>query len=302
MHTITFECETITPMFMAGADGKTPELRAPSIKGALRFWWRALNGHLKLEELKKREGEIFGTADEEVGRSKIIVLCKTKVIKRDTSSDRLVAHKGQPSTSTSMARSTGFTVILKLVKSIEFVGKNYTFDKEKLKALFEIVSFLGGFGRRSRRANGQFFIKSCDGLKTTSYTFDNSFVKKLNLLAVGINPFSISKNIISSRRGRLDFSHILSIEKLESSKNYNAEILRKTISQATHDTKEQDPIKYRKYVGNSSPRLASPIVFGINKDANSLYVVVTKLNLVDISESRSAATQRMLIDKVKETI
>lgn len=35
MNTITFKCETVTPMFMAGADGKEPELRAPSIKGVL---------------------------------------------------------------------------------------------------------------------------------------------------------------------------------------------------------------------------------------------------------------------------
>jgi len=38
MKQITFECETVTPMFLAGADGKTPELRAPSIKEALRFY------------------------------------------------------------------------------------------------------------------------------------------------------------------------------------------------------------------------------------------------------------------------
>lgn len=70
METITFHCKVITPMFLAGADGQTPELRAPSIKGAMRFWWRALNGHLvkkdeetgkwDYSELKKREGKIFG--------------------------------------------------------------------------------------------------------------------------------------------------------------------------------------------------------------------------------------------------
>ncbi len=52
MKTIEFECETITPMFLAGADGKTPELRPPSIKGLMRFWWRAMNGHLPLNNLK----------------------------------------------------------------------------------------------------------------------------------------------------------------------------------------------------------------------------------------------------------
>ncbi len=50
-------------MFLAGADGTTPELRAPSIKGALRFWWRAMNGHLSLEELRKQESDLFGNTE-----------------------------------------------------------------------------------------------------------------------------------------------------------------------------------------------------------------------------------------------
>lgn len=73
MQQIIFTCETVTPMFLAGADGSTPELRPPSIKGALRFWWRALNGHLSIEELKKREGAIFGDTTQ---RSKVIIRVK----------------------------------------------------------------------------------------------------------------------------------------------------------------------------------------------------------------------------------
>jgi CRISPR-associated protein Cmr1 len=73
MQSITFTCETITPMFLAGADGTTPELRAPSIKGALRFWWRAMNGHLSLEDLKAKEDEIFGGTD---NRSKVTLRVK----------------------------------------------------------------------------------------------------------------------------------------------------------------------------------------------------------------------------------
>jgi CRISPR-associated protein Cmr1 len=73
MESITFDCEVITPMFLAGADGTTPELRPASIKGALRFWWRAMNGHLELEGLRKKEGEIFGGTEEGMGRSKLII-------------------------------------------------------------------------------------------------------------------------------------------------------------------------------------------------------------------------------------
>lgn len=70
MKSKIFQCETITPMFLAGADATNPELRAPSIKGVLRFWWRAMNGHLSLKELHEKEKKIFGGGgDSECGRS-----------------------------------------------------------------------------------------------------------------------------------------------------------------------------------------------------------------------------------------
>ncbi|SHO81241.1 CRISPR-associated RAMP Cmr1 [hydrothermal vent metagenome] len=53
MEKIVFECETITPIFMYGADATIPELRPASIKGVMRFWWRAIHGDLKLDELKE---------------------------------------------------------------------------------------------------------------------------------------------------------------------------------------------------------------------------------------------------------
>ncbi len=77
-----FELETITPMFMGGADPRQSELRAPSIKGAMRFWWRAMNGHLSLNELIKQEAEIFGDSGEH-GRSKIIIRLKDIEIKTE---------------------------------------------------------------------------------------------------------------------------------------------------------------------------------------------------------------------------
>jgi CRISPR-associated protein Cmr1 len=66
---ITFEIETITPMFLAGAEQGKAELRAASIKGLLRFWWRALQAETNLEKLHNRESQIFGAPDEKIGGS-----------------------------------------------------------------------------------------------------------------------------------------------------------------------------------------------------------------------------------------
>lgn len=42
-NTITATFRIVTPMFLGDADQKATDIRPPSIKGALRFWWRALN-------------------------------------------------------------------------------------------------------------------------------------------------------------------------------------------------------------------------------------------------------------------
>lgn len=55
-----FEVEVVTPMFLGGANVNEAELRTPSLKGMLRFWWRATCGIGDIEELRNREGEIFG--------------------------------------------------------------------------------------------------------------------------------------------------------------------------------------------------------------------------------------------------
>ena len=42
--TLTAEFKIVTPMFIGGADQSPSDgIRPPSVKGALRFWWRALN-------------------------------------------------------------------------------------------------------------------------------------------------------------------------------------------------------------------------------------------------------------------
>jgi CRISPR-associated protein Cmr1 len=52
-------------MFLAGANQEMPELRAPSFKGMLRFWWRAAAWArlADLDALSIRESEVFGSAN-----------------------------------------------------------------------------------------------------------------------------------------------------------------------------------------------------------------------------------------------
>ena len=64
----------VTPCFCAGTDAKRPELRVPSFKGVLRYWWRALAWSrcgADLAVLGRLEDRLFGSPDE--GQSRVLM-------------------------------------------------------------------------------------------------------------------------------------------------------------------------------------------------------------------------------------
>lgn len=158
METLQFDCEVITPMFLAGADGVTPELRPASIKGALRFWWRALHGDLvgqdgNLLKLKEQEAELFGGVGTNARRSKVTV----RVVETQIMTEQ---------------RQFGLELkyLLYGVEKRKFIKEGSTFkiilqihenDPEKLKSIKEDLNIvmslfhhLGGIGAKSRNGFG----------------------------------------------------------------------------------------------------------------------------------------------------
>ncbi len=68
-----------TPMFCRGADATGAELRLPSFKGVLRYWWRALAWSEfggDLGKIKKKEDDLFGSA--ECGQSRVSMRLKER--------------------------------------------------------------------------------------------------------------------------------------------------------------------------------------------------------------------------------
>jgi len=79
MNEITLEVETITPLFIAGADQRNIEnegLRAPSLRGLLRWWFRAIMGGIvSAKDLRELESKIFGSTNQ---KSSVKILSTTK--------------------------------------------------------------------------------------------------------------------------------------------------------------------------------------------------------------------------------
>lgn len=83
---LTAQFKITTPMFLAGANQKEvpTSIRPPSVKGALRFWWRALNwarirmlhqdDKSALRQLHQEEGLLFGSPHSQSSDGQVIAV------------------------------------------------------------------------------------------------------------------------------------------------------------------------------------------------------------------------------------
>lgn len=172
MHTITFTCEIITPMFLAGADGTTselkfpPELRPPSFKGVLRFWWRAMHGNMAIAVLKQEEAVLFGGGGEKARRSPVMITIDSDHAIIQRNGDIGIDQQKQPGIGY-LFYSTMFVQKRDCFKSgSEFAISLSSYSLESLEwtvKAFACLVFFGGLGSRTRRGAGSIFVKATGG-------------------------------------------------------------------------------------------------------------------------------------------
>jgi CRISPR type III-B/RAMP module RAMP protein Cmr1 len=147
MQSLRVRLETVTPLFLAGADGETPELRPASFRGTLRFWLRALLGAYvgdDFETLQREESRVFGSTD---GSSPVVVriIAREGTIKQGNR--QVLPHSTQKKfTLPSFTEDSRFSLILSSRPGQQL-------PDEALAALLLMLN-LGGVGKRSRRGFG----------------------------------------------------------------------------------------------------------------------------------------------------
>ena len=79
MEEVSLEVETVTPLFIAGADQRNignEGLRPPSLRGLMRWWFRAIMGGIvSTKDLRELESKIFGSTNQ---KSSVKILSTTK--------------------------------------------------------------------------------------------------------------------------------------------------------------------------------------------------------------------------------
>lgn len=270
-------------MFLNGADGQTPELRAPSIKGALRFWWRALNGHLPLTDiahskgLKSLESEIFGGSGDNVQRSRVIItVSQNGPLSKGV--HELVPRKTFMKAE-AFAVGTMFDVTLK-------IKDNPYLNKEKAIALFMLTCYLGGFGKRVRRGMGSVDIVAIDGKR-------DGIPQKIDLttiheLIAKISPFYQIENdkIVFKYSGTSPaYGYVMSVQIGKEYREYNSVLYR--ISNTTHILKSRYSGSYDASMGHArGGRYASPVYASVIGGSRP---IITTLNLAPERDNYKAS-------------
>jgi CRISPR-associated protein Cmr1 len=270
MQIVTVECQLLSPLFMAGVDVSKPELRTSGIKGMMRYWWRALHGNLSVIELKKLEIEVFGgIGKQDTGRKSPFSMRVEHNM--DQGSFPLVPHR--QGVSYGFVPGSTFNVIFMLPQQYKFCP-NTAQDASinKLVSLFRISCALGGFGRRSRRGMGSIIPISAtiNNQRRVLPSVDNLATINELIQLFNADYSETSNRIVLNSTYKATFPYIKEI----SIGNTQRDDILKHISNQTHYLKERNTRDYNTSIGNSRPRLASPVIISLINAETSIVTIM----------------------------
>lgn len=186
VNTLRAELGITTPMYIGDGVQRADSVRPPSIKGALRYWWRALNwGRLlaaeggsvepALKRLHRDEARLFGLAakrqeDKEVGGQGLFRLGVEQPANMATQSDWPRDGNSQGGylgyglweTHSSSAREF-LTEGQSFTLTLAFKAAANEEDRAQMRQAISLWGLLGGLGSRARRGFGSVALQTLDG-------------------------------------------------------------------------------------------------------------------------------------------
>ena len=146
----TYEIEFVTPCFCRGIDNRDeaePEIRPPSIRGQLRYWYRIL--HTNPAQAPHQEKEIFGGVHGKASSSPLIT--RVSDVKGDTRQVPTLPHKQGGHAAPKKAYLAGTTFKLHLLERRQGLRED---QAEAVKKATRGWLLLGGLGLRVTRTGG----------------------------------------------------------------------------------------------------------------------------------------------------
>jgi len=172
MKALCFTAELITPLVIAGADNRKPDLkqeglRPPSLRGAMRWWFRAMMGgivgsHDHYNTLRELEGSLFGNTER-----KAIVQTRTKLNGDTPIGDAYLRMNDHDKLRLDNGRVVAAPKRLAIEPTTSFQLALRIFDPRGVQVALGslwLVAMLSGIGARDRRGFGSLSLSPLDDL------------------------------------------------------------------------------------------------------------------------------------------
>ncbi|BBB93488.1 type III-B CRISPR module RAMP protein Cmr1 [Methylomusa anaerophila] len=289
-----YTVETLTPMAMHGANSRgDPQFRIPSLRGLLRYWWRAVQYETDPAKLLPKEEELFGgTQTEQSGKSLLrLVLHPPNFLLEEYP---LLNHKPR-------TKDKSFTQVLKASQFLSIEASTYQFTRSDKWSHFqdalELALLLTGMGQRARRGFGavQWQEHQFDSVESYGQRLCE-VLSRLNVpIMSGITNGCLVKAVFNS--GQLPPHPTLMAVWLGKPYEDNAagvDCLLNDYGHASH-------LRSRASLGGIYPRFASPLWGSVRRIAGQLYPVISELQsaysrktpAVDYESDRNAFLQTL---------
>lgn len=305
MYSLKLKCRLITPMFMAGADGRTPELRPSEFKGMIRWWWRAIKAEDDIEKLKTEEAKIFGGTGKGEGKSKVKIRILYNIahdkVGRNLKDEYRLKRSFDQKIKTLDGKDAGIGYLLYSTIFRDFLKDGFGFEillesfdefafNNTVASLWAAI-YLGGFGTRARRGGGNIAIESaephnieginfycnaknvdelCDWLKKELKT-----VKRLLPANTSNSKYTIIKNgtilLFEPRNAWLDALNFIGEKYKNFRKDKRTEIFKTPAFGMPVMHHHFRMIPYKNAKERLSKRWAYPVIFKVIKGHNNTY-------------------------------
>lgn len=284
----SLKCQTITPLLMHGGDKEnhpkipplaSAQLRIPSIKGLVRYWFRALQA-TDGAKMYEQEVELFGGSSDKALKSTLLLSVDRFLMSKKQ--EVMLPHRERKFTTPGIPAHTDFTLDV----------QTYTKDKRMFDMLLTYVQlsfYLGGFGQRSRRGFGSIDLVE-ESFSTVEAWLEHvqSLIEKVSDLPVARQQSSLTvqKQTALAKHPLLQAVYVGKAFPIAS----DALLV---INQASHDVAKQ----FSGALGSASPRHASPLLGSVKKIGDQYYPVVTQV-LQQNDDRRFEKAKRVFLEKV----
>lgn len=221
---IEAEFTIVTPMFIGDADQNASDVRPPSLKGALRFWWRALNwGRMLAQEsgdtdkaliaLHNREAELFGLAahDKTGGQGVFLLRLKQEDVKSEHLDQKMTPGLryllGQGLGSSKNGNHISRSALISGTFSASLLFRPDTKDEDLRSVAEALFAFglLGGLGSRARHGMGSISLTGWQGGEFSVPQTTPEYGKAIKNLLID-PPEKLPPFTAFSKKSRIDIS------------------------------------------------------------------------------------------------